>query len=261
MTRSVIVLGGSSSPIGSAIIDRLVSQCYGVCIVDIKNTPGSRRPGRLVCYRSYDPGIPGDLDFAVRDVIRNKHTRMEFIAVIDLGYCDEVGGFNPLTTLVPDTNGLEKSLLYIVIHTCGIGDKKLREMSSNYCHRTYLIKIPNMVLISPGRQNGCGNMAATLTLSRSPESRIVWVHDLSRLVCDNILRHPLRTTKHVIHFKVDGHEMSERLASQSTLVPPDLICVLSKNHNTFHHVYDNVELLYRFSLTGLCDSVRQSLAS
>jgi hypothetical protein len=246
MTRSVIVLGGLSSPIGSAIIDRLISQCYGVCIIDIKRTQVCRL-GRLVYCQSYDPGIPGDLDFVVRDMIRRKFHVMNFIAVIDLGYCDDnESGFNHLTTLVPDTNGLEQSLLYILIHSDRVCDKKLRELA-NYSHRTYLIRIPNLVIIP----NNClGNTVRKMEHCRSPDSRIVSVYDIARLVCDHILRHPLSLRKPVVYFKIDGHEMKNS-------IPLDLVLVLKKDTNT-SAVYDNVEYLYRFSLTCLTDSVRQS---
>lgn len=255
--QSVIVLGGLSCPIGNTIIDRLISQRYGVCVVDVQHNGvcGKSLPGPLLNYHHYDPGLPGDFDFVVRDSLRKNANCMKFIAIIDLGCVRAAGqgGYDPLPTLVPDIGDCPDPLIYIIVHSIPVCLKKLSDLEkSRFCHHTYLVQIPNLVLMNSHAFSSDFHNKLRAIQTNSSCKKIVWVSDIARLVCDHLLRNPIVMKGPVIRIQIEGHSIVKS-------IPLDLLVILEEVENEEGDIrYDNVECLFQYKLTDLSESLTRT---
>ena len=251
MSRSVIVLGGLISPIGQCIVDRLLSQRYGVCIVDvISNGVCGRNPSRWLSYHHYDPGIPGDFDFVVREILRKKSTFMKFFAFIDLGCVRraESVSYDPLAAMAPNLEDLARNFIYILLHTSPVCEKKLAELSP-FAQHTYLLEIPKYILLNTPEHGGGSNYIKRFTGFQNglKNHRIVWVNDVARLVCDHLLRYPPGMKGKYLRFKIEGHPTVRS-------IPPDLLVVLHTTETDRSNIpiYENLQCLSRFTCLSDC---------
>ena len=187
--RSVVVIGGRSTEIGPFLVNRLLSQNYGVSSVDpCDPVPAVNTNGRSVQQVLFDPDLLGDFDFQIRTLLRN-HGHNEWVAVIDL-----------TRRLVPELDlAVSSRLLYIVVSPqaterietsiddsgdrCEIGRRTRfeTEVATKYNHPVF-VHLPRL-LLTPSI-----NTVPKLPPTNGP---IVYVGDVVQFITDCVLINPI----------------------------------------------------------------------
>lgn len=170
--RSVFIIGGYSSSIGPFLIDRLLSQNYGVCVVERKHhgkfstqALGSHKANkRYIRFAEYDAGIPGDYDYQFRSVIRNTLNKQDWIGIIDLLEC----------SMKPIISYETTAFVSIVFKDLDYGEDRI------------LVKIPPL-MIAPTQTTSILNPLKNCWTFQP----VVFVGDLVKFISDYILRNPI----------------------------------------------------------------------
>ena len=261
---SVIILGGlTASPLGASLINRLVSQQYGLGVIDSHQYSNGKHHfplNRFTCFQNYDPGIPGDLDFVVRQMIRKNSQNMKFMAIIDLGYCQSFGQYNSLCSLVPVLHNDHQRIIYILIHPSGyrVGESKLNQLLMNAQFITQLIEIPSLLI-----SDSCMGNFAKIFLSIKNERFVIWDSDIARFISDHVLRFPI-TYRPCTKVKLDGHRIGEYREKKGAILPPDLLFSLWEDKGVDNIGNDSYhgtpESLYHFHPTDLLESVKHTIS-
>jgi len=223
---SVVIIGGFSSPLGPNIIDRLLSQQYMVGVVD-----QSKSAARLVSVNlimaEFDEEIPGDFDFAFRTCMRKLGSA---IAIIDLMYFRiPIDVPSQYPDLVPEMEDVSMRVLYILLYLSGGAGEKIEEISEKYLNKIF-IEINSTDGIELLEPLPIEIVLKQPILAKRCNLKMIHVKDISRLICDYLLRNPISwSTNEGSYYRLSGSS-SDGLCGIGT--PIDKVLVLPDPGNT-----------------------------
>jgi hypothetical protein len=209
MIRSVIVIGGFSTPLGPFLVDRLLSQNYGIAVLegfraDISALPAGGGEKRKIVFVEYNPEAPGDLDFHIRNLVRKSGEKSNWVATVDLL---DSGSLFP-----------EQRMLYV-----NVSRKQRRNVSPK---QQVYIQIPR-ILVTPARPRRAFKNAQS-----SPTEPVAFVGDIVKFITDCVVRNPI---SNFLGSENSFHLMcSEMLTpAQRKQIPPDCIVELDNMDDGF----------------------------
>lgn len=238
MIRSVVVIGGFSTPLGPFLVDRLLSQNYGVAVLegfraDISALPAGGAQKRQIIFVEFNPEAPGDLDFQIRNLVRKSAERSNWVATVDLL---DSGPLFP-----------EQPLLHVSVS---------RKQCSNVSPKQQVyIQIPRILVTQPRPRR------AFKTAQLSPPEPVAFAGDIVKFITDCVLRNPISNS-------LGSHNTFHLMCSdvltpaQRKQIPPDCIVELDNMDNRCGSGIDVEALIepgkkiYGFHPCSVSDAVR-----